>query len=78
MLLSGYQTEEELIQNMIDAGCEEDTVASILNCLKQGQKREGLLLLQAQRETLLDGIHRGQSCIEYLDDVLVGMKKGDA
>ena len=46
-MLSGYQTEEELIQNMVDAGCEEETVASVLTCLKQGQKK-----------MLLDGIHR--------------------
>ena len=44
-MLSGYQTEEELIQNMVDAGCEEETVASVLTCLKQGQKKKGLLLL---------------------------------
>lgn len=76
-MLSGYQTEEELIQNMVDAGCKEDTVAGVLTCLKQGQKKKGLLLLQAQRKTLLDGIHKDQSCIEYLDDVLGGMRKGD-
>lgn len=76
-MLSGYQTEEELIQNMVDAGCKEDTVAGVLTCLKQGQKKKGLLLLQAQRETLLDGIHKDQSCIEYLDDVLGRMRKGD-
>ena len=63
-MLSGYQTEEELIQNMVDAGCEEETVASVLTCLKQGQ-----------REMLLDGIHRDQSCIEFLDDVLCWMRK---
>ncbi len=74
-MLSGYQTEEELIQNMVDAGCEEETVASVLACLKQGQKKKGLLLLQGQREMLLDGIHGNQLCIEFLDDVLSGMQK---
>ena len=74
-MLSGYQTEEELIQNMVDAGCEEETVASVLTCLKQGQKKKGLLLLQGQRKMLLDGIHRDQSCIEFLDDVLCGIRK---
>lgn len=74
-MLSGYQTEEELIQNMIDAGCEEDMVTGVLTCLKQGQKKKGLLLLQGQRETLLNGIHRNQSCIEFLDDILCGIRK---
>lgn len=75
-MLSGYQTEEELIQNMIDAGCEEAMVARVLTCLKQGQKKRGLLLLQGQRKMLLDGIHKDQSCIEFLDDVLCRMRKG--
>ncbi|MBD5395245.1 MAG: hypothetical protein HDR23_01800 [Lachnospiraceae bacterium] len=74
-MLSGYQTEEELIQNMVDAGCEENMAASILICLKQGQKKKGLLLLQEQRKMLLGGIHRNRSCIEFLDDVLCGMRK---
>lgn len=77
-MLSGYQTEEELIQNMIDAGCKEETVARVLPCFKQGQKKKGLLLLQQQRKALLDGIHKDQSCIDYLDDVLGGIRKGDA
>ncbi|MDE5804593.1 MAG: hypothetical protein K2I22_16935 [Lachnospiraceae bacterium] len=76
-MLSGYQTESELIQNMVDAGCEENMVVSVLNCLKQGQKKKGLLLLQEQRKMLLDGIHRNQSCIEFLDDILCGMRKKD-
>lgn len=74
-MLSGYQTEGELVQNMVDAGCEEETIASVLACLKQGQKKKGLLLLQRQRKMLLDGIHRNQSCIEFLDGVLWGMRK---
>ncbi len=74
-MLSGYQTEEEIIQNMLDAGCEEDTVASVLTCLKQGQRKKGLLLLQEQRKMLLEGIRRDRSCIEFLDDVLYGMRK---
>ena len=32
-------------------------------------------VLQRQRKILLDGIHRDQSGIEFLDDVLRGMRK---
>ena len=74
-MLSGYQTEEELIQNMIDAGCKEDTITGVLTYLKQGQKKKGLLLLQGQRKMLLDGIHKDQFCIAFLDEVLCEMRK---
>ncbi len=75
MMLYGYQSEEELIQNLIDAGCGESTVDRVVDCLEQGQKQKGLLLLQKQRKTLLDGIHKEQSCIGYLDDVLNEMRR---
>lgn len=74
-MFSGYQTEAEFIQNMVDAGCEKCMVASVVSCLKQGQKRKGLSLLQGQRKALLDEIHKDQSCIRFLDDVLCTMQK---
>ena len=74
-MLEGYQTEEKMIQNMVDAGCTKNTIDSFLSCLKQGQKKKGLLLLQEQREMLLDGIHKDQSCIAFLDEVLRRMRK---
>lgn len=76
-MLERYGTEEDLIQNMADVGCGEDMVAGVLNCIREGQKKEGLLLLQKQREILLDRIHKDRSCIEYLDDVLRGLRKDD-
>lgn len=75
IMIGGYQTESALIQNMVDAGCAKDTIACFLSCLKQGKKKKGLLLLQEQREMLLDGIHKDQSCIAFLDDVLCRMRK---
>ena len=39
-------------------------------------EKKGLMLLQRQRKALLDGIHKDQSCIEYLGDVLDRMRKG--
>lgn len=65
----------ELLRNMADAGCEEDTATGVLTCLKQGKKKDGILLLQEQRDALLDGIHKDQSCIGFLDEVLGGMRK---
>lgn len=76
-MLERYGTEEDLIQKMADAGCGEDMVAGVLKCIREGQKKEGLLLLQKQREILLDRIHKDRSCIEYLDDVLSGLRRDD-
>lgn len=73
-MFSGYQTEAELIQNMLDAGCAENIIDGVISCLKNGQTKKGLSLLQEQRAVLLDEIHRNQSCIRYLDEVLCEMQ----
>lgn len=77
-MVSGYRTEEELVQNMADAGCGEDAAAEILTCIKQEQKKNGLLLLYAQRKEMLDKIHRLQECIRFLDDVSRRLKNNFA
>lgn len=73
----GYQTEAELFQNMMDAGCGKDIANGVLFYLRQGQRQRGLSLLQEQRGTLLEEIHRGKSCIGFLDSLLCGMRKED-
>lgn len=74
-MFSDYQTEAELIQNMTDAGCGEDTANGVLFCLRQGQRQRGLSLLQEQRDALLEEIHRDQSCIGFLDSLLCRMRE---
>ncbi len=73
-MFSGYQTEAELIQNMLDAGCAENIIDDVMSFLKNGQTKKGLSLLQEQRAVLLDDIHRNQSCIRFLDEVLCEMQ----
>lgn len=58
-----------LLQNLQDAGCSDDMIAT---CLKQAEKREidGLLrTLLAHRSSLLETVHdchREIDCLDYL------------
>ena len=71
----GYQTEKKLVQNMVDAGCTEEMITCFMSCLHKGDKSKGLCLLEERRAELLCEIHREQSCIEFLEEVINGIKK---
>lgn len=71
-----YQSTEELIQNMIDAGCGELTISCFCDCITQGNTEESLCLLQNRREELLNEIRESRSCIEFLKGELFRLKEG--
>ena len=74
-MFTGYQTTEELAQNLIDAGCGEEMISRLLSCLLEGHKAEGLCLLEERRSERLDDIHRDQSVLTYLDELLAGLRE---
>ena len=74
-MFTGYQTTEELAQNLIDAGCGEEMISCLLSCLLDGDKAEGLCRLEERRSELLDDIHRDQSVLGYLDELLAGLRE---
>ena len=56
----------EILQNLIDAGCDEKTIASFKSCKSV---REEMRLLEKHRAALLDRSHevnRQISCLDYL------------
>ena len=73
-MFEGYQTTEELIQNLIDAGCSEDMIESLLSCLLGGNKAESLSRLAQRRAELLDVIHKEQAYIAFLDGLLLDVR----
>ena len=74
-MFTGYQSIEELTQNLIDAGCSKEMIAGLSSCLLDGNKEEGLSRLEERRAELLNDIHKGQSCIEYLDELLMSLRE---
>lgn len=69
-MFTGYQSIEELTQNLIDAGCSEEMIACLVSCLLDGDKEEGLCRLEVRRSELLRDIHKKHSGIAYLDELL--------
>ena len=74
-MFHGYQSAEELTRHLRDIGCGEDLITALLSHLRSGEKAEGLCQLEQWRAKLLSDIHREQSCIAYLDEMLCSIKK---
>ena len=67
--------ENAIVQNLIDAGCEEDFIAEFMEALRKENISEDLKLLQAHRRSLLDNLHKEQKRIDCLDYLVYTMTK---
>ena len=60
---------EAVIQNLIDAGCDDKLVEEFLSLEESGQTGKQLTLLSKHRQKLLDRVHveeRRIYCLDYL------------
>ena len=69
---------DELIQNLRDAGCGEETVSSFVDLFESGESAKAQKLLSRHRRELLDGIHKEERKINCLDYLVFQMnRKGE-
>ena len=68
-------SEQDVVQNLRDAGCSEETIEKFITELKSGREKDGLKRLAAHRKDLLDALHKEQKCIDCLDYLVYQMKK---
>ena len=70
------QTDQFLIQNLKDAGCQEEEIQRFLQLGQEGKRREQLRLLSMHRAALLDQLHVSQRQIDCLDYLVYQMNHG--
>lgn len=70
------QTEKEIRENLMDAGCSGDETEAILGCIRQGKTKAAEKLIGESRKRQLKQIHESQQCIDRLDYLSWQMKKG--
>lgn len=67
------KSEDAVIQNLRDAGCDMETIENIISDLKKGDEKSSLKRLEAHRKKLLDSLHKEQKCIDCLDYLVYQM-----
>ena len=68
-------TEESIIQNLKDAGCNKNQIKEFMDYAEMHEKNNLLKLLRLQRDDLLDGLHEKQRMIECLDYLVYQIEK---
>ncbi len=64
-----------LQENLIDAGCNKETVDACLALVENGNKADILPLLTKHRESLRKTVHTGQTQIDCLDFLVYTIEK---
>ncbi len=67
--------ENRIIQNLKDAGCDNDTITAFVEDVRKQNITQGLQLLSMHRQTLLDNLHKEQKQIDCLDYLIYKIKK---
>lgn len=68
-------SEENIIQNLQDAGCDSTVIKKFIECLENEGLEKQLLFLKCQRYGLLDDLHKAQKKIDCLDYLIYMLKK---
>ncbi|MBR4131951.1 MAG: hypothetical protein IKT99_03150 [Oscillospiraceae bacterium] len=71
------QGENEIRENLLDAGCSGAETESILGCLRSGDRKGAEKLIDASRKKQLARLHESQQCIDRLDYLRWQMRKGE-
>ncbi|RKI65339.1 hypothetical protein D7V91_14395 [bacterium 1xD42-67] len=67
--------EQDVVTNLVDAGCDNELIDQFIDLLKNGKKEAGLSLLAKHRRYLLDCYHADQKKIDCLDYLLYQMNR---
>lgn len=70
-----YLSDNDIIQNLKDAGCGDDAIQIFMDDLQRGNRRTGIQLLQKHRRCLLAAVHKEQKRIDCLDYLLFMLEK---
>ncbi len=62
----GYNSEEDIIQNLKDAGCDQKIIECFMECMAQDDFNGQLRLMKEQRKCLLDRVHKAKHLSAYL------------
>lgn len=69
------RSKDAIIQNLKDAGCDEETITCYMDCCACGETQKKKKLLEKHRKELLDDLHQCQKEIDCLDYLIYQEEK---
>ncbi|MCM1386892.1 MAG: hypothetical protein NC231_06170 [Bacillus sp. (in: Bacteria)] len=71
----GYDSEEDVIQNLKDAGCNQETIQCFMECMEQDDVSGQMHLMKEHRKCLLNKVHEEEKKIDCLDYLVYQMER---
>lgn len=68
-------TKEKILENLRDAGCDEQIISEYLGAMEAGNKKAAMACLDKHREKLLEQFHKSSGCIDCLDYFVIKAEK---
>lgn len=69
------EDKDGLMENLADAGCDQELAQRFLSLVGQGRKSEAMDLLARHRKALLERCHEAEKKIDCLDYLVYHMEK---
>ena len=72
-----YNSEQEIIQNLKDAGCDNKQIHKLIELYKQGSKDKIYKILEKHRKNILNKVHKNEKQINCIDYFIYQMERKD-
>lgn len=69
------KTQQEILQNLLDAGCSDEEAAEVISALRSGRCCAAEKLPEHKRRTLPEEVHSTESRISCLGNLIHELKK---
>lgn len=75
--MNAYNSEEDIIQNLKDAGCSDKEIKKLITLYKEGKKEEIYRIMEKHRQNILKNVHKNEKQINCIDYFIYQMKRGE-
>lgn len=70
-----YNSDEDIIQNLKDAGCDNKQIQELLELYKNGEKEKVHKILDEHRKNVLNKVHKNEKQIDCIDYFIYQMER---
>lgn len=75
--MKAYNSKESLVQNLKDAGCENEQIQEIIELYEEGKKETIYKMLEEHRKKVLNDVHKSEKKIDCIDYYIYQLKTED-
>lgn len=70
-----YNSDEDMIENLKDAGCDNKQIQVLLELYKNGEKEKVHKILDKHRKNVLNKVHKNEKQIDRIDYFIYQMER---